>query len=349
MGAAVRVTAVLCVRNEGAFLLEWFAHHRAVGITDFLVFSNDCTDGTDAMLDRLAQMGWLVHMPNPGPHAEGPQWAALKQADRHPLVRKADWLITFDIDEFINVHAGGHSLADLVAALPEASAIALTWRMFGNPGIARYADTPLTETFTRAAPERLTWPWRAVLFKTLFRNDGGYRKFGVHRPRSPDPRHLADQRWFDGSGNALPEALHTGRIFLDPGRNRYRLAQLNHYALGAMESFVLKADRGNAFANGAPLDLDYWVERNFVDIEDRSILQTDSRTIREELLSDPVLGPLHREAVAWRHKRFRALMTKEGWRSLYGRLLMTPPSRILSRTEAESIWRQSDGPSSTPD
>ena len=53
----MRFLAILCVRNEAAFLMEWLAHHRAVGFTDFLVFSNDCQDGTDAMLDRLAEMG----------------------------------------------------------------------------------------------------------------------------------------------------------------------------------------------------------------------------------------------------------------------------------------------------
>ena len=49
----MRALAILGVRNEGAFLLEWLAHHRATGFTDFLVFSNDCEDGTDAMLERL--------------------------------------------------------------------------------------------------------------------------------------------------------------------------------------------------------------------------------------------------------------------------------------------------------
>jgi hypothetical protein len=35
--------ALLCVRNEAAFLLEWLAHHRAAGFDDFVVFSNACT------------------------------------------------------------------------------------------------------------------------------------------------------------------------------------------------------------------------------------------------------------------------------------------------------------------
>ncbi|MEL7154928.1 MAG: glycosyltransferase family 2 protein, partial [Pseudomonadota bacterium] len=38
----MKALAILTVRNEAAFLLEWLAHHQAVGFSDFLVFSNDC-------------------------------------------------------------------------------------------------------------------------------------------------------------------------------------------------------------------------------------------------------------------------------------------------------------------
>jgi hypothetical protein len=64
----MRFLAILSVRNEAAFLLEWLAHHRAVGFTDFLVFSNDCQDGTDRMLDRLDALGHLTHLRNEGPY-----------------------------------------------------------------------------------------------------------------------------------------------------------------------------------------------------------------------------------------------------------------------------------------
>ena len=341
----MKITAVLCVKNEGAFLLEWIAHHRACGVTDFLVFSNDCDDGTDAMLDRLAALGRLVHVRNPGPHPEGPQWAALKQADRHPLVTGADWLLALDIDEFVNVHVGDRTLRALLAALPEATAIPLTWRMFGNAGVVSYADRPVTETFTRAAPAVLHWPWRAMLFKTLYRNDGTYRKLGVHRPRSPAAN--GRPRWFDGSGNELPALYHRGRIFSALGQDHHRLVQLNHYALGAVESYLVKADRGRANVVDR-LGMDYWVERNFDAVEDRTILALDSGALRAGLMADPVLGPLHAAAVGWRKARFAALMADETWRALYGRLLLTPSSRILSQTEAETVWKPWARPISTP-
>jgi len=335
----MKVTAILPVRNEGAFLLEWFAHHRACGFTDFLVFSNDCSDGTDAILDRLADLGWVTHVRNDGPHSEGPQWAALKQADRHPLIRQSEWVMPIDIDEFVNIHVGDRTIAALLAALPKATAIPLTWRFFGNAGVVAYEDRPVCEVFTRAAPAVLHWPWRASLFKTLTRQNGSYGKLGVHRPRKPDPARMAGQVWYDGSGRRLADRFHTARIFTDPGQDCFQLAQMNHYALGAMESFVVKSDRGSVFPGVTSLKLDYWVDRNFSAVEDRSIQALDSRGLREGLQADPVLGPLHRAAVAWRKARFLALMEQEPWRDLYGRLLMTPPTRVLPKALAETIWK----------
>lgn len=327
----MRATLVLTVKNEAAFLLEWLAHHRACGFTDVLAFSNACSDGTDAMLDRLAALGLVTHIRNDGPHDEGPQWAALKLADRHPLVRQADWVLFADVDEFVNIHAGQRRLADLLAALPEADAIPLTWRMFGNAGVVAYQDQPVTQTFTRAAPVTLAWPWRAQMIKTLFR-PSHFRKLGVHRPKSPTPG--LEARWFDGSGR--PVALGQ-RLFSDYRIDNYHLVQMNHYALGAAESYLVKCDRGRANREASAFDMGYWVERNLCEAEDRSILALDSGAERAALHADPVLGPLHQAAVAWRHAKFASLMTQEPWRALFGRLLMIGPSRTLTAAEAALV------------
>ena len=334
-----RFLAILTVRNEASFLLEWLAHHRAVGFTDFLVFSNDCTDGTEKLLDRLEKLGHLTHLRNDGPHDAGPQWAALKRADKHPLKKAADWVLFFDIDEFVNIHVGDHTLPGLLAALPQATAIPLTWRFFGNNGVVRYQDQLVTDTFTQAAPTVLYWPWRAALFKTLFRNDGTYGKLGVHRPRNPDKHRLQATRWFDGSGRELPDLFHTSRIFSNFGQDNYRLAQLNHYALGAMQSYIVKADRGRANVGASGFDMSYWVDRNFGQETDRSISalgpERDARLA--DLRADPELARLHAAAVMWRRDRFETLMLREPYRALFGRLLMVPPTRVLPLTEAQFL------------
>ena len=78
----MRATAVLTVRNEGAFLLEWVAHHLGIGFTDLVILSNDCDDGTDRMLDRLAEIAPVHHLRNEAPHEDGGvQFTGLKRAD----------------------------------------------------------------------------------------------------------------------------------------------------------------------------------------------------------------------------------------------------------------------------
>lgn len=344
----MRFLAVLLVRNEAAFLLEWLAHHQAVGFTDFLVLSNECEDGTDALLDRLDELGHLTHLPNPAPHEGGIQFAGLKRADKHPLVAAADWILPLDVDEFVNIHVGEHTLSALLDALPEATAIPLTWRLFGNDDVVEYQDQPITEQFTRAAPRLLDWPWRGAMFKTLYRNDQSYGKMGVHRPRSPDKSRLHRQRWFDGAGRELPPVYHTKRIFSPLMRDNYALAQINHYPLGAMQSYVLKSERGRAVHGADRLGLDYWVERNLCMEEDLSIARYKAARDANlaALMADDELARLHQRATAWRQEKFESLMRQDEMRSLFGRLLMTPAARKVDPNWVNYIYKRAQSANS---
>ncbi|MEQ3726563.1 MAG: glycosyltransferase family 2 protein [Tateyamaria sp.] len=333
---------ITTMRNEGAFLLEWLAHHRAVGVDHFVVFSNDCDDGTDDMLDKLAELGWLTHVRNDGPYdSAGIQFTALNLAAKLDVVRAADWILAIDVDEFVNIHTGDGTFAALHDALPEASAITLTWRLFGNNGQVRYSDQPVTETFDKAAPDILHWPWRASMFKTLYANDGTYKKPGVHRPRAPDAGRVDAARWFDGHGRALDAQFKTKRIFSNFAQSNYGLVQLNHYPLGAIESYVVKVDRGRVNRTDATLGADYWVERNFNTDKDTSIRRYDGA--RDEILkilrADQAIATRHDDAVAWRKERFETLMEQEPYRALFGRLLLTPPAQPLSVQEAQFVLR----------
>lgn len=334
----MQATAVLCLRDEGAFVLDWLAHHRVVGFSHVVICTNDCADGTDLIADRLEALGGVTHIRNDGPYDKGGiQFAGLKLAGKVKPVRQADWLMALDIDEYVNIHAGDHRLADLIAALPEATAITLTWRLFGNAGEVAYRDAPVTRLFTRAAPEVMHWPWRSQMFKTLYRNNGSFRQLGVHRPRGLRDGHPV--AWRDGEGRALDLTSHDRRVFSPLGQRHTRLAQLNHYALGAMESFVLKAARGRAVHSEDRLGMDYWCERNFNTEEDDSALRLTAEVAEERarLAADPELARLHDAAVAWRHARFAQLMREEPYRALFGRLLMTPPSLPLPQEAAHIL------------
>ena len=41
-----------CMKNEAPYIVEWVAYHRAIGVDNFLIYTNGCEDGTSQMLDR---------------------------------------------------------------------------------------------------------------------------------------------------------------------------------------------------------------------------------------------------------------------------------------------------------
>ncbi|MDO9526444.1 MAG: glycosyltransferase family 2 protein, partial [Gemmobacter sp.] len=162
-----RTAIVTTMKNEGPFILEWIAYHRAIGVQDFLVYTNDCTDGTDTMLDLLQAKGIVQHRVNPWvPGGElKPQHAALQAAESEPLIQNAGWAICMDVDEFINIKLGDGRLPTLFAAmetaLPGANMISLTWRLFGNSDVDGYEDRFLLDQFDRCAPEVVRKPHQA--------------------------------------------------------------------------------------------------------------------------------------------------------------------------------------------
>ena len=56
-------TLITCQRNEGPFLIEWLAYHKAIGFKRIVVGANDCTDGSHEMLTRLAELGEVEYYP----------------------------------------------------------------------------------------------------------------------------------------------------------------------------------------------------------------------------------------------------------------------------------------------
>ncbi|MEM6374305.1 MAG: glycosyltransferase family 2 protein, partial [Pseudomonadota bacterium] len=109
--------------------------------------------------------------------------------------------------------------------------------------------------------------------------------------------------------------------------------------LGAMESYILKVDRGRVNRTDTALGADYWVERNFNTEKDASIRRYDAArdTVWNGLRADPECVRLHDAAVAWRKIRFDRLMLDDSHRALMGRLLMTPPAQPMTAKAARFL------------
>ncbi|NNE80332.1 MAG: glycosyltransferase family 2 protein [Silicimonas sp.] len=327
-----QVLAVTTMRNEGPFILDWVAYHMGIGITHFLVYTNDCDDVTEQILDALAARGLVTRIDNPVDPGERPQRKALSAAADHPLVKAADAVVVMDVDEYINVHVGEGTLSDLFRAAGDPDLISMTWRLFGNSGIARFEDKPVARQFTKAAPRRSRKPHQCWGFKTILRREAPFSGFGVHRPHHPTQDHA---RWTNGSGQAMPS-----RYMAEGWRSGadcwgYDLVTLNHYAIRSCDSFLVKRDRGRTNHIARPQGIAYWNTYNRNDEEDLSILPrlARSKALRFAFQEDPILGPLHQKAVTWHETRIADLKGTLSEAAFYAHVSAAPASHDLPEIE----------------
>ncbi|MEM9967902.1 MAG: glycosyltransferase family 2 protein [Pseudomonadota bacterium] len=298
-----RVMAVSMMKDEAPYLLEWFAHHIAIGFTDILVYTNDCSDGTVEMLKRLEKLGLGYHRPNAIPKGAKPQPSAIKHAQNEPLVRSADWVIVFDADEFLCInHPSGHldgMLDDVVAR--GANGIVMTWRIFGSSGVTDWSRAPVTEQYLKAAPPLWNKGWGV---KTLFKFDPEYWKLGIHRPAIKS-KHLEGDfpqsiKWLNGSGLPM-EDYFKFRGWRSIRRTLgYNWVQMNHYAVKSIDSYAVRKFRGNVNHKKDKYNADYWSLQDRNEVEDRNILRHSEKRakVMKALLDDPELKRLHETAVS---------------------------------------------------
>ncbi|WGW03062.1 glycosyltransferase family 2 protein [Tropicibacter oceani] len=326
----MRITAVTCVKNEGPFLLEWIAFNRLLGVTDFLFYSNDCSDGTDRLLDALAARGGLVHLPNPA-QGRNYQMEALKDAARQKIVKTADWVWIADVDEFLNIHVGNHTIPALIRACGNPQAISVTFQFFANCGIDGFRDRPVIEQFTRSHNPDLWCDQTAIEVKSLMRQDFPLRYFGAHRPFFRDDLPKAELPvWTDGSGRRVSHkylvAANPRRIRKFPAHGARRFATLNHYALRSLDSYLVKNDRGDVNRENRAFDDTYWRERNDPAWEDTSIRRylPALNAALAQMKQDPEIAALHADCVALHLAKRDALMAQPAYAEMHAHLRSLP-------------------------
>jgi hypothetical protein len=321
---STRTAIVTTMKNEGPFILEWLAYHRAIGVDDFLIYTNDCTDGTDAMLDLLQAKGLVQHRVNP--YVPGgdlkPQHAALQAAESEPVTQNCAWGICMDVDEFINIKIGDGTLKALYEAMGDANMISFTWRLFGNNDVHGYADRFLLDQFTACTPEVIRKPHQAWGFKTLFRNINIYKKLGVHRPKGLHPDLWDQVKWLNGSGKPLPRQMFRNGWRSTLETYGYDWVSLNHYAVRSAESFLVKRDRGRVNHVDRDQGLNYWFRMNHNSQQDTSIQRMIPALQAEydRLMADPEIRAAHVHSVQCHRDKITELLQTENYRNFYGEL-----------------------------
>lgn len=275
------------VRNEGPFVLEFVAHHRAIGFDLICIASNDCTDGTDLVLGALDRHGVIRHLPNVVPPGQSPQHAGYAAMRRRFRLNDADWLMVLDADEFLQVTTGAGRVQDLTAAAPEGTdIIALNPMTFGTSDDEDWRPGRVTQQFVRRVPPR----HRANRpIKTLTRGLRRFRTIHNHCVNGYRGKVPLQVMRGDGALSAIAPGTPLWQVLrnVPPDQIAHGLAHYNHYAVKSLSSFCLRHDRGRgavAVGEGNTRHTEeYFARIAGARIEDRSIERRYGPAVAAEL------------------------------------------------------------------
>lgn len=308
LGTGPKITVVTTMKDEGPYILDWIAHYKTLGVTDFVVFTNDCSDSTDHILRCLNRAGVVEHRFNRvmrrGPHKSALMWAQYEQT-----VLESDWIMVIDVDEYLQINSGDGTLPGLIDQYPEADAISFVWRVFGNAGVKEIEATPVPQNFTLTQHERGDINENRF-FKTMHRNTSKFERLGVHRPFLAED--AKDVRWILPNGQRLTEEQIATALFVyeDYG---YEGAQLNHYALRSQDALLNKKARGRANHHTQGIAPGYWKKFDKNDVQDATLAENfgAAMNVKARLLRDATLRKYHEEALVWHRDQAARLRKKQ--------------------------------------
>lgn len=228
-------------KNEGPYILEWIAHHRAVGIDAMVIVDNDSDDGSGALLAELDRRGIVrsfTYRTEPGVAPQLPAYARILA--RH--ASEANWFAFIDADEFIVPAPGAHAIGSAFAALaadPAVGAIAVNWAVYGSSFQADREPGLVCERFSRRAVHQASVNHH---YKSIVRASALVEGHPVN------PHHFQlgpGYRYVHADGSELVEHPRRG-----PGlsaKTVWTPLRINHYVVKSREEFFRrKQPRGRA-------------------------------------------------------------------------------------------------------
>lgn len=256
-------TAVCAIaKDEDRYLLEWIAYHLSLGFEHIFLYDNMSRRRVARLInDRYRTRITVIRWPNrPGRHSQ-------LEAYEHFLWAhggECEWAAVLDVDEMLNLKRHD-SIDAFLAGFPDATGIAINWRIFGSAGQRAYRRAFLMERFTRASPVDFTVNGTV---KSIFRMRHVVL-LGQHHGN-----YLGDDKIVTASGRRVPNGPN-----IDIDARDFDIAQVNHYFVKSREEWEIKIGR-RGYEWGTVRAAEMFDEYDRNEVEDRSILRHRDRTRR---------------------------------------------------------------------
>lgn len=226
-----KISIVIIVKNEAAYLEEWLNYHLSLGIEHFYVYDNGSTDNLKNVLTAFGSQVTYSYFPG-----------ARRQLDAYndALTRfgsSSKYMAFLDADEFIYLRKKSDTLFELLEryfSKPRVGGLVINWQIFGSSHFEEKPSGLVTNNFVYRAHVSFE---KNHHVKSIVdpRKAAGF----ISEPHSLT--YLPGYFAVDENGNPV-----TGPFTENVSTNVIRI---NHYFTKSKEEFLQKKSRGRATTN----------------------------------------------------------------------------------------------------
>ena len=245
----------MCVKDEGAYILEWLEYHLLQGVDHFYIYNNNGTDNTLELLKSYIQKGIVTWREFSGPNM---QMEIYNDAITN-YKNETRWMGFIDCDEFV-VPMKHTSLAKALKDYESFSQILIHWILYGSSGHKKKTKGFVIERFTKHDSE-ISHLTKAIL------NPRACLYAGVHR------------------SYVLGDTVNEHKKILN--RKRYAftadILRVNHYVVKSAEEYLLKKKKGRTLASAGSLDDAFFKIHDKNDVDEPALMQKYVRQLHQKL------------------------------------------------------------------
>lgn len=137
------LSAVICIKDEGAYMQEWIEYHLLQGVEHFYIYNNNGTDNTQEILKPYIQKGLITWINFPG---KGVQKVIYNDAVEK-FKNETRWMTFIDADEFVFPLQKNQTFAHFLTDYENFSQLLIHWCIFGSSGHRKKTEGLVIERF----------------------------------------------------------------------------------------------------------------------------------------------------------------------------------------------------------